>query len=336
MIKIAKENIFEREILFREASLKSNISDVIIEKDFWVCFILDHLFNYSRYKDNIFFKGGTSLSKCYGVIERFSEDVDLIIDSTLIGISATTMSEKRSNNQENKFKEEINLKTKEFLINDFIPNINDELKKRELDHFELSVDINDPLSILFIYENIHDDIYIKPQVKLEIGALAAKVPIEIKKVEPYVKTYNPEIGDISFPVKTIKKIRTFFEKLTILHDMAHKNKDYNLRYSRHYYDTYMLIISGILEEAFLKLDLFTDVVEFKNKFYYSKRSNVDDILLGNLKLIPSEDAISMLKNDYIEMRKMFFGFTPKFDDILKELKIIEININKKLRINDKT
>lgn len=330
MINIANLSINERGLLFRETSFKSNISEVIIEKDFWVCFILEHLFNYSRYNDKVFFKGGTSLSKCYNIIKRFSEDVDLILDPSLVGFKDKDLWLERSNTAQQKFNNKINNETNAFLLYEFIPNIKKELNQRGFENFKLEIDSNDPLSVLFIYDNVHNNNYIKPEVKLEMGTLAAKIPREIKIVEPYIQKYLKEISNLEFNVYTIKSIRTFFEKLTILHDMANKNNNYNLRYSRHYYDTYMLINAGLVDEANDKLDLLEEVVKFKNKFYYSKRSNMDDILIGKLRLIPNDEAIEVFKKDYMEMKEMFFGETPPFPEILRNLKKSEEYINSKI------
>ena len=240
MIKIAITTNKERELLFREASLNSGINENIIEKDFWVSFILEHLFEKSVYKDHLIFKGGTSLSKCYNLIERFSEDVDLIVDPELVGIKEEELNLDRSNTQQNKFNDYINDLTNKFLVEEFIPTVTKELEDIGLKEFELTIDDNDALSILFKYPNIHNNEYIKPIVKLEMGTLAAKVPVDNKTIEPYIQIYLKEINGLEANVKTITAVRTFFEKLTILHDLAHKTNNYNLRYSRHYYDTYKI------------------------------------------------------------------------------------------------
>ena len=164
MIKIAKANNKERELLFRETSLKSGINENIIEKDFWVSFILSHLFEKSIFKDSFIFKGGTSLSKCYNLIERFSEDIDLIVNPTLVGVTEEELHIKRSNTAQNKFKNDINDLTNKFLVNAFIPTLYKELKGIGLKDFKLVMDENDSLSVLFKYPNIHNNKYIKPEV----------------------------------------------------------------------------------------------------------------------------------------------------------------------------
>ena len=80
MRKIVQLPDQDRSDLFRNTADKMGLSDAIVEKDFWVCFTLDFLFHRSAWKDAFTFKGGTSLSKAYHLINRFSEDIDLILD----------------------------------------------------------------------------------------------------------------------------------------------------------------------------------------------------------------------------------------------------------------
>ena len=85
MLNIARLPPNDRRDLFRAAAQRMMVNEAIVEKDFWVCWTLDYLFHESPWQDKLAFKGGTSLSKAYGVIERFSEDIDLILDWTLLG-----------------------------------------------------------------------------------------------------------------------------------------------------------------------------------------------------------------------------------------------------------
>ena len=104
MINIAKSNASEREVLFVNAADRAGISNpAIVEKDFWVCFVLDYLFHNFPWPQSFIFKGGTSLSKAYHVIERFSEDIDLIMDWRLLGYGAQEPWEERSKTQQDKF-----------------------------------------------------------------------------------------------------------------------------------------------------------------------------------------------------------------------------------------
>jgi len=119
MRDIAKRPEKDRNELFRATSQAMHVHEAIIEKDFWVCWILDYLFHDSPWKDRLAFKGGTSLSKAFGAIERFSEDIDLILDWKLLGYSDVEPWEGRSATKQDAFGKEANHKAAEFLSKDF-------------------------------------------------------------------------------------------------------------------------------------------------------------------------------------------------------------------------
>ena len=121
MLKKEKLRVEDLEVLIKNTSQKMGINQGIVEKDYWVCFILDYLFNYSEWKNNFVFKGGTSLSKCFNVIKRFSEDIDLILDWRQLGYNEKEPWEKRSNNKQDKFNKESNVKVGEFIEKELIP-----------------------------------------------------------------------------------------------------------------------------------------------------------------------------------------------------------------------
>lgn len=128
MRNIAKINEKDRKALFQNTAAKMGLTNAIIEKDFWVCFMLDYLFHRSKWKNNIAFKGGTSLSKSYGLIERFSEDIDLILDWRVIGFAANEPWEERSNTKQDVFNKEVNRRTKEFLKDTFMLSVTHDLQ----------------------------------------------------------------------------------------------------------------------------------------------------------------------------------------------------------------
>lgn len=116
MYKIARLSDGERRIIFRNTAQKMGLNEGIIEKDFWVCLTLDYLFHICSWKESFTFKGGTSLSKCYGLIKRFSEDIDLILDWRVLGYCENEPWEERSNTKQNQFNKEANLRAETFMI----------------------------------------------------------------------------------------------------------------------------------------------------------------------------------------------------------------------------
>ncbi len=111
------------ESVIRNTSLKLGVNEVILEKDYWVCFVLNYLFSKCKWKEGFTFKGGTSLSKCFDLIQRFSEDIDLILDWRVIGYKVNEPWQERSNTKQDQFNKESNRKTEEFLKNEFVPQL---------------------------------------------------------------------------------------------------------------------------------------------------------------------------------------------------------------------
>lgn len=114
MRKIACLSDDDRRELFRNTADKMGLNDAIVEKDFWVCFTLDYLFHRCPWKDSITFKGGTSLSKAFNLISRFSEDIDLILDWRVLGYGILEPWEKRSNTKQDAFNKEANNRADDF------------------------------------------------------------------------------------------------------------------------------------------------------------------------------------------------------------------------------
>lgn len=123
MLGIARMSEQDRNDLVRYTASETGINEAIVEKDFWVCFMLDVLFHDFAYSNQISFKGGTSLSKGYGLIERFSEDIDIILDWCQIGYGKDEPWEERSNTAQDRFAEDAARRTGEYLSNQFMPAI---------------------------------------------------------------------------------------------------------------------------------------------------------------------------------------------------------------------
>lgn len=330
MNKIANIKENDRKALFKNTAAKMGMTDAIIEKDFWVCYMLDYLFHRCKWKNQIAFKGGTSLSKAYGLIERFSEDIDLILDWRVIGFSMYEPWEKRSITKQDLFNKEANRKTEEFLKNVFLPNVISDLQMELTSTFKCYIEENDAQTVVFEYNRSFEDFSILPVIRLEIGTLAAWTPVTRKIITPYVATQYPNLfAKPMTDVLTVLPERTFWEKATILHREANRpdNKTFPTRYSRHYYDMYCMSKSFVKKEALTNMELLEKVVMFKEKFYHCSWANYEEVKLGRLKLLPPKWNLQALKDDYKHMGKMIFGNTPEFNMILEELEKLEEELN---------
>ena len=175
----------DRSDLFRNTASRMQMSDAIVEKDFWVCFTLDYLFHRSHWKDSITFKGGTSLSKAYHLINRFSEDIDLILDWRILGYTLNEPWEERSNTKQDAFNKEANHRAEVLLAHDFVPAVKRELSAEINTEAQIYIDQYDPQTVNFAYPRLFDGRGTLQVIRLEIGALAAWTPAKTVPITPY-------------------------------------------------------------------------------------------------------------------------------------------------------
>jgi len=310
--------------LFRETASKMHTTNAIVEKDFWVVWTLDKIFLDERLNKILMFKGGTSLSKVFCLIERFSEDIDLILNWDLL--TDENPYDERSKSQQNKFNVQLNEKAKLYIKDELLPIVSDILQP----HCKCKIDEEDSLSINIEYPALFSDAALLPQILLEIGPLALWLPSESYEISPFAAQHFPEkFKKPTCRVNAILAKRTFWEKATILHQEANRaeNKRIPLRHSRHYYDLAMMAESSVKDEALADLELLTDVVEFKQRFYTSAWAKYEDAKVGTLKLLPPEFRYKELKEDYKSMQNMIFGESIDFDKIIAILQELEDEIN---------
>jgi hypothetical protein len=327
-LKLAKD---ERKTVFLNSAQKMGMHEAVIEKDFWVCLVLDYLFHKSQYKERLTFKGGTSLSKCFNLIKRFSEDIDLIIDWRVLGYSTNEPWMDRSNTKQDSFKKEVIAKSDDFIAEKFLPSFAMDLSSITGEKAFAVVDGQHPETINFHYPRLFDTGAILPTIRLEIGALAMWTPTVEKAVTPYIFEAYPAIAQQrATKIRTGSVERTFWEKATILHHEANRPADsfMPIRYSRHYYDLYCLANCGYRNDALKQSNLLAEVVRFKQKFYPRAWANYADAMNGAIKLIPPDYRMKALREDYEKMREMLFGDYPMFDEMLGVLFDLEREINK--------
>ena len=324
MYKVARLSETKRTELFRETAAQKGMTPAIAEKDFWVTYVLGKIFSDNTLSSVLIFKGGTSLSKVYGVIERFSEDIDLILDWNLL--TSKDPKEERSRRQQEILNKEINEKAKIYIATTLVET----LQQRIGDLCSVAVDENDGYVINVRYPSAFDENYLRPEIRLEIGPLAEWMPNEKHEVTSYSAELFPHLFEqASCEVPTIVAERTFWEKATILHHEANRPEGsiQPQRYSRHYYDLAKMAQSPIKGRALASLDLLENVVAFKKRFYPRGWADYDAAKPGTLKLLPSKTIEQTLRKDYRDMRAMIFGDYPDFDTILEILQNLENEIN---------
>lgn len=330
MIRIARLGDKERRELFRNTADKMGLNDAIVEKDFWVCMTLDYLFHRSPWKDHITFKGGTSLSKAYNLISRFSEDIDLILDWRLLGYGKDEPWEPRSNTKQDAFNKAANVKAEQFLADVLCPVMKRELTEELGRDADLYIDEKDKQTVIFAYPRLFTSASTLQVIRLEIGSLAAWSPAQMATVTSYAaEQYGRIFAQPSTEVLTVAPERTFWEKATILHHEANRPEHLAMpqRYSRHYYDLYRMASSPVKDAAFQNLSLLEKVVDFKMKFYPRPWAKYQEAKPGTLKLCPPDYRFEALEADYISMTQMLFGDIPSFETVMAAIKVLEDEIN---------
>jgi len=327
--KILKLSLSERRELFTETAAQMGLRPSAVEKDFWICWTLKELFSIPEIKDKIMFKGGTSLSKVFHLIERFSEDIDIILDWRGLGISDKTAWKERSKTQQQKFNNEMNAKAQKYLKDEFTLKLQKAFAKK-INNANFKLICQEDQIVKFYYPcSVNEESYLKPEIQIEVGPVASWNPHHCYKIESYASEHFKILFDKPIvEVPTINAERTFWEKATILHQEAHRqSKLPPIRYSRHYYDLYMMSQSPIKKKALAQIDLLEDVVEFKIKFYYSSWAKYDLAKIGTFRLTPQDRLIKHLEDDYEKMNVMIFGDYPSFSEILQGLQELEDEIN---------
>lgn len=330
MHEVARALINERRVLFRNTSQKMNVHEAIIEKDFWVCLTLDYLFQRCIYKNRFAFKGGTSLSKAHTLIQRFSEDIDLILDWRVLGYRMTEPWDVRSKTKQEEFNREANERTILFLRDSLLPQMAKEVSEIIGMKAELLINEDDPQTIIFKYPNIFTVEAILQEIKLEIGALATWSPVSVKTITPYAaEIYSRAFKKPNTNVLTVEPERTFWEKATILHHEANRPVDLLMpqRYSRHYYDLYCISKSEFKDRSLKNFELLKKVTEFKMRFYPRGWARYQDAKPGTFKLLPPAHNLRLLEEDYENMREMIFGSRPEFKKMIDALIKLENEIN---------
>lgn len=292
--------------------------------------MLDHLFHACKYSDAFVFKGGTSLSKSYHVIKRFSEDIDIILDWRRLLSKEDDPWGDRSKTQQDKFNKSVNKKAAAFYRKQLVPCLNDELENILGSGQWISVDKEDEMVINFYYPQIFEVDYLRNKVRLEIGPLAEWLPSHVTTIEPFVAERYPEMFEnATSDVLTIDVERTFWEKLTILNKLAYfpETKVLPSRYARHLYDVYCMANSPVKDAAFARKELLEKDVVFKQKFYYAKAAHYDKATLSEISLVPANHIIDAVREDYAAMKNMIYGDYPDFDNVLECLKKLQKEVH---------
>jgi len=329
----------DRAAYFVEAEEQLGYSAVIAEKDFWVCWTLRHVFALKG-QHRLIFKGGTSLSKCYRVIQRFSEDIDLAYHRDDLGFSGERdPALAPSRNKRQRLLDALSEKCAEVIAGSLLPALSVDCNQVLAgQQWSLDLDHDDSQTLLFSYplslrQSAYGNLaYVKPSLRLELGARSDHEPAEDLVVRPYVEDAMPgSIADPDCLVHALAAERTFWEKATLLHVEAHRVAPETRgaeRWSRHYYDVVMLWRSDVRRRALARIDLLESVAHHKEIYFPSTWASYKTARRGSLRLVPGNDALALLRRDYEKMGELLFDSPPAWEVLLGELREIEQAINR--------
>jgi len=322
----------ERRLYIEQGAIQRNVSPVVLEKDFWVSWLLGILFE-SEFAGSLVFKGGTSLSKVFGVIARFSEDLDLSLSPEFLKLPEAGTSRNQANKWMKKAEAACAAAVRKRIAPAMEAAVASVLGKNERAWFEFQTDshTNSPV-LLFHYPSSQPAgfEYLKRSVKLEFGSLTDQQPVGRHPVRPWIADILPNaFPDWRCEVVALEVERSFWEKATILHTEYHRpaEKPTPDRFSRHYADTAALAKHPSASRAIDRHDLRTRVVEWKSQFFGSSWANYDQAKPGTFRLVPPPERQAALRHDYHTMRDMYLSQPAGFDDILAILADLEKRIN---------
>ena len=339
-MNLATETSGTRRDAFIIAGERRVLLPLVMEKDFWVCWTLERLFALPDFSEHLLFKGGTSLSKVYGLIQRFSEDIDLSLSRSALGDDLADPEQAASNTQRKQCAVALVTAFLETVMHRLLPalraNIADQLGEESEDGWALTQDKADQGTVHFAYPRAANGeltngelAYIRPEVRIELGGRSDDWPAEDRTVTAYVAEALPHITTGAVPVHTLAARRTFWEKATILHAEYHypPRKATGKRLSRHYSDLAQMAGTAVETQALDDFPLLTRVRQHKEAFCTAPWASYETARLGTMRLIPHLEQLAELRADYRGMSAMFFRPSLTFEAMMEKIASLEGHIN---------
>ena len=340
---IANETSLRRQ-LCEVAAEKFDLPPATLEKDFWVCWLLERTINYTEAGQYLTFKGGTSLSKGWKLIQRFSEDIDLVVDKAALGFAGDALpdaphfQEVGQGKRRERQLTQLRSKCEEFVRHRLLVELEAALGKGVTSQpYSLRLSEADAESILFYYPTAYPtaESYVSPVVKLELGARSNTEPNEDTTITTFLCDADPSATTGSnFRVKTVLPVRTLVEKLMLLHEerMRGSGRPPQQRLARHYYDVWHLVRAGVGEHLLENPDLYWTVARHR-AVYFSKAKGVHSSLLaGDLNVQPVAQHLQHWRTDFQRTRdELVRDEPPQFDSMVHEILEFQEQLVRRLR-----
>ena len=316
----------EKKNIYKEVSNRVNMPAFNVEKDWWVVQTL-HLVFKMEAGAHLVFKGGTSLSKSWGVINRFSEDVDLAIDRKFLGFEGHLNKSQRT---------KLRKASSSFIVENFAPALQKEFDKRGMQDVKVNVKATtesdqDPKLVEIHYPNVLEyPEYVKPRVLLEIGCRSLIEPKTDKNVISLIDEQFPQsfFAQEAISIPSVNPERTFLEKIFLLHEEFQKPEPRYERMSRHLYDLYKLSKQAVCIAALKNKELYDTIVQHRIQFTKLKEVDYDKHVPEFIKFIPTKNVLDAYRKDYKDMQENMINDKPlSFDELLVALESLQKEIN---------
>jgi hypothetical protein len=322
-------------ISITEASRISGISAKAIEKDWWVTLSLKLVFN-TPYAKHFAFKGGTSLSKGWQLIDRFSEDIDISLSSEAVGIAYAQSPSKT-------FVEQLRRAGCSFTSNQLMEALKAEFRNSEVPENLYSIEAEplrpdmpdtDPQTLYVNFVSLFNpNPYLPDRVKIEFSIRSLKEPSIKRSMRSLLVTHfsNENYIEGNCEVLTILPQRTLIEKMLLLHEEYNRDERAKMRterMSRHYYDLFQLSRQDFSTSTLQNNEFIEEIIEHRKYYSRLKRFDYTTLKRGSIRIIPSDDILKVLELDYEIMRaEMIYGNPPIFEEIIQEMKNLQNLIN---------
>ncbi|MDP5049377.1 MAG: nucleotidyl transferase AbiEii/AbiGii toxin family protein [Saprospiraceae bacterium] len=321
-----------------EASRISGISAKAIEKDWWVTLSLKLLFN-SPYARHFAFKGGTSLSKGWQLIDRFSEDIDISLSSEAVNIEYVEKPSKT-------FVEQLRRAGCFFTSNELMEALKAEFRNSQVPEILYSIEAEsvrsdmpdtDPQTLYVNFISLFDPKpYLPDRVKIEFSVRSLKEPSIKRGMRSLLVTHFPNENYIeeNCEILTIQPQRTLIERMLLLHEEYNRDERGKMRtdrMSRHYYDLFQLGRQDFSSATLKDNDFIEEIIEHRKYYSRLKRFDYSTLKRGSIRIIPSDDVLKALEQDYEIMRaEMIYGHPPTFEEIIQSMKNLQDEINSEI------
>lgn len=326
-------SISERQAALDSVAKRLEIDTPSVEKDWWVTAVLRALFQTS-FAPYLLFKGGTSLSKGWQLINRFSEDIDISLGREWFVKQGHAFAAGENKSQ----RERLRKLSRQVVHTQLADELTEQLLALGISSFEvvpvttqisngvaIPIDSDKDPSVLQVrYNTIIDGFqpaYVQPVVKIEVSCLSLKEPFELRPISSLLHdTFSDLDEEICCTINTVSPERTFLEKAFLLNEEFQKSKPRTRRMSRHYYDLEKLMDTEFGKNALSNQDLYNNIIAHRQQFYNLHYVDYEMNHAANIRFYPPQELINAFREDYTEMTTAFiFKEAPTFEDLMRRI-----------------